>query len=105
MNGEVRIADLFGNPVLLDALQDKLLSAYILEALERDVDPDAKPLATDAAQTFVESATSAATTGQRKVGRSQNVTKESADVIANESKDSDTGRGTRGTYVLKKRKK
>jgi hypothetical protein len=90
--------------VLLDALQDKLLSAYILEALESDVDPNAQPFPSAAAQSFVESATSAATTGQRKVGRSQNVTKESADVIVNESKDADTGLGTRGTYVSKKRK-
>lgn len=105
VNGEVRVADLFGNPVLLDALQDKLLSAYILEALEHDVDPDAPPLAKDAAKTFVDGAMGTASTGQRAVGRSQNTTKESADVIGIESKDAATGLSTRGTYVSKKRKK
>lgn len=42
VNGEVQVADLFGDAALFGQLQEKLLSAYILEALEHDVDPDAR---------------------------------------------------------------
>lgn len=105
VNGDVRVADLFGNPVLLDALQDKLLSAYVLEALEESVDPSARPLPSAAAQQFVSDGKKAATKQKISVGTAENQVKESADIIANESVDTASGLGTRGTYINKKRKK
>ncbi len=106
VNGEVRVADLFGNPVLLDALSDKLISAYVLEALEEPTDAAARPLEAKAAAAFVTSGKKAATTRQVTVGTSANTVKESDDVIANESKDlGNGGQGTRSTYVAKKKRK
>jgi hypothetical protein len=105
VNGEVRVADLFGNPVLLDALQDKLLSAYVLEALEDEVDPNAPPVAAAEAAAMVEGAKKAAPRGKQTVGLSENTRLEDDKVIANESKDATTGATTRGSYVWKKRKK
>lgn len=104
VNGDVRIADLFGNPVLLDELQDKLLSAYILEALEEDVDPNAKPLSPKAAEAFIESAQAAPVSATKSAGRAENTTRENDEVIMNQSKDTATGVGTRGTYMKKKKK-
>lgn len=105
INGEVRIADLFGNPVLLDELQDKLLSAYVLEALEDEVDPNAKPMSAETAAQFIGDGKKAAAKPSTTVGRAENTVKESDAMIVNESKDTATGVGTRGTYISKKKRK
>ncbi|MBI1946250.1 MAG: hypothetical protein HYS27_11165 [Deltaproteobacteria bacterium] len=106
INGEVRVADLFGNPVLLDELADKLISAYVLEALEEHTDASAPPMSTAAAAQFVSSGQKAATKREVTVGASANTVKESDEIIANESKDlGNGGLGTRSTYVAKKKKK
>lgn len=106
VNGEVRVADLFGNPVLLDELADKLISAYVLEAVEEPTRADAAPLQANAAKAFVTSGKQAATKREVTVGTSANTIKESDEVIANESKDLGSGGlGTRSTYVAKKKRK
>ncbi len=106
VNGEVRVADLFGNPVLLDELADKLISAYVLEALEERTDAAAPPLSTTAAAQFVSSGKRAATKREVTVGASANTVKENDEVIANESKDmGNGGLGTRSTYVAKKKRR
>lgn len=106
VNGEVRVADLFGNPVLLDELADKLISAYVLEALEEHTDAAAAPMSTAAAAQFVASGKKAATKREVTVGASANTVKENDEVIANESKDlANGGLGTRSTYVAKKKRK
>jgi hypothetical protein len=99
VNGEVRVADLFGNPVLLDKLQHKLLSAYILEALEHDVRADAAPLTKDKAAGFYKRAKRAKATGKKKGGRSTTHVKQGRGWVGTESFDDNKGELLRESYV------
>lgn len=103
INGEIQVADLFGNPELFGALREKLLSAYILEALEHDVDADAKPLAKSVGAGFVEDAKKAPTQGKLKSLRGVTTRKESDAALSSEVVDELDGAPVRSTYINKKK--
>ncbi|MCB9557848.1 MAG: hypothetical protein H6707_17180 [Deltaproteobacteria bacterium] len=99
VNGRVRVADIFGNPLLFSAIRDKLLSAYILEALGTQVDRHAKPLSKDGAQGWVTKAsTSKRHMKQVTSGRAINQTYDNDDAIGAEAVDKKTGKTVRKSY-------
>jgi hypothetical protein len=101
INGDIRVADLFGNPLLFDKLQDKLLSAYILEALGEQVNRNAPALTKGAAKSWLGKARKAPKMKLKAQGRSINYKKEAPDVIGNEAYDNGTGQTVRETYIKK----
>lgn len=101
INGRIRVADLFGNPVLFKDLQDKLLSAYVLEALGEQVDRRARPVSKAAAKAWLGKARKAKKVRYKKQGRSVNFKKETPNSIGNETMDQGTGKTVRETYISK----
>ena len=99
INGQIRVADLFGNPVLVGDLREKLLSAYILEALEHDVDGDAGPVQATKAQEFVGKARKAPRKEGKASGRAKSWKKKAKGFIGSETYDEDTGRRLRESYM------
>lgn len=104
INGKIHVADIFGNPVLFHDLSDKLLSAYVLEALGHQVNRRAKPVSSEAAKTFIGKARRSKAKKIRKSGRANNVAKEEVDFIGNETVDADSAETVRESYIKKKRK-
>jgi hypothetical protein len=103
INGQIRVADLFGNPLLYAKLQDKLLSAYILEALGEQVVRRAPALSKGDAKRWLGKARKAKKVRLKAQGRSVNYKKEAPDVIGNEAFDTGTNRTVRETYIMKKK--
>lgn len=103
INGEIRVADLLGNPVLFSDLKDKLLSAYILEALGQQVVRNARPVSKGAARRFLRDARKARKYKLKGAGQSDNYRRESSNVIGAETVDKKTGKMVRETYIRKKR--
>ncbi|MSP63600.1 MAG: hypothetical protein EXR72_25295 [Myxococcales bacterium] len=102
INGQIRVADLFGNPELFSDLRDKLLSAYVLEALGQKVMKDAAPLSTVAAKEFfLESRKAKKQLMQSSGGRSVNYKAESPIMIGSETLDPAVGEKVRETYIIK----
>ena len=101
INGRIHVADIFGNPTLFDKLTDKLLSAYVLEALSHQVDPDAKPVSAKGARDFVGSARKTRAKKGSKSGRALNVGKENEVMIGTETIDTATEETVRETYISK----
>ena len=101
INGDIRVADLFGNPLLFGKLQDKLLSAYILEALGQQVDRRAPALSKSAAKSWLGKARKAKKVRIKAQGRSVNFKKETANTIGSEAFDKGTGKTVRETYIKK----
>jgi len=101
INGKIRVADLFGNPVLFRSLQDKLLSAYILEALGEQVDRNAPALSKGKAQDWLYKARQAKKVRYKSQGRSVNYKKETPNAIGAETEDQATGKTVRETYISK----
>jgi hypothetical protein len=102
VNGKIRVADLFGNPALFDKLQDKLLAAYVLEALEEQVDRRAKPVSKAKAKSWLGKARKAARGKGKKSGRALNYTMENDEYQGNETVDAKTKQKVRETYIYKK---
>lgn len=105
VNGRIRVADLFGNPVLFVKLRDKLLSAYILEALEEQVDPNAPVLSKSKAQKWLHKARGAKKRLRKKAGRAQIYRNETDESVGSETVDSKGGKTVRETYIIKQNKK
>lgn len=105
INGEIQVADLLDNPLLFGSLREKLLSAYILEAIEHQVDPNARRIDKKIGKSFVDDAEAAPSSeGIGGLG-TRGVKKESKDTIGNETWDLQTGKTVRRTYINKKKKK
>jgi hypothetical protein len=103
INGKIRVADLFGNPILFSDLKDKLLSAYILEALGEKVVKDAPPINAGAAMDFVGKGRAAGKImlKSKGSGRSVNYKIENDKQIGSETIDKGTGAKVRETYIMK----
>ncbi len=100
INGDIRVADLFGNPVLFADLQDKLISSYILEALGQQENPSAPAVSKNAAQTFIGKARAEKKDGGKSSGRAMNYKMENNDLIGTETFDAQAG-SVRETYIKK----
>jgi hypothetical protein len=101
VNGEIRVADLFGNPVLFADLKDKLLSSYILEALGQKANPQAPALSKAAAQDWVGKARAVKKGEAKPSGSAVNYRKESAEMIGSETFDGQAAAPVRETYIRK----
>ncbi len=101
INGKIRAADLFGNPVLFADLRGKLLSAYILEALGTRVRANANAVSDSGAAKWLKKARRAPKKRLKGSGRSQNYRKETDTTIGNETVDGKRGRKVRETYLAK----
>lgn len=99
INGKIRAADLFGNPVLFADLRDKLVSAYVLEALEHQVDPNAPKLRSGKAKAFFDGARAAPKGPATKSGRATNYKKRLKGVTGAETVDDETKDMVRETYI------
>ena len=100
INGEVRVADLFTNPLLFSDLQEKLLSAYILEALEQQVRPGAKKMDKAGAKAFYDDAKAAPRVGSKASGNAINVKKKKKGMVGTETTD-ERGHTLKETYLAK----
>lgn len=101
INGKIHVADIFGNPVLFHDLSDKLLSAYVLEALGHQVNRRARPVSSDAAKSFIGKGRKSKARHIRKSGRAKNVSKETPEMIGNETVDEASEETVRETYIGK----
>ncbi len=99
INGEIRAADLFGNPSLFGDLKNKLVSAYVLEALEHQVDPNAPKLGKGKARKFFDKARKAPKSAPAKSGRATNYKKKLKGLLGNETVDEGTKDVLRETYI------
>jgi hypothetical protein len=104
INGEIQVADLFENSALFGDLSEKLLSAYILSALEQQIDPSAPKLEKGKAAKFLDDARDAPSVESKKSGRATNYKKDTADAYGSDTVDSATGKSVRSTYINKKKK-
>lgn len=101
INGKIHVADVFGNPVLFHDLSDKLLSAYVLEALGHQVNRGARPVSSDAAKKFIGKARETKARSVKKSGRAKNVSKETPEFIGAETVDDASDETVRETYIGK----
>lgn len=101
INGKIRVADLFGNPILMTKLSDKLLTSYILEALGQKVVRNAPALSVGAAKGFLNKARKSKKVRLKGYGRSMNYRKENKEMIGAETVDQATGKQVRETYIMK----
>ena len=99
VNGRIRVADIFGNPTLFSDVRDKLLSAYILEALGQQVLPDAPRLSAGAAKGFIEEGRKAKGVTIGKGGRSIVYKKQTKKLIGAETVDEGNGEKVRESYM------
>jgi hypothetical protein len=98
INGKIRVADLFGNPLLMAKLTDKLLSAYILEALGQKVVRGAPAISAGKAQVFLNRARKAKAKSVKSYGRSRTYRKQAKGVVGAETVDQATGKKVREVY-------
>jgi hypothetical protein len=104
INGKIRVADLFGNPVLFGDVRDKVLSAYILEALGQQVVRDAAPMTVNAAKGFIAKGRSGKRVLLQKQGRSKSYKFDydaSNPMVGGETVDEGNGQKVRETYIGK----
>jgi hypothetical protein len=99
INGRIRVADIFGNPTLFSDVRDKLLSAYILEALGQQALPGAPRLSPAAAKEFVEEGRKAKGVEYGKGGRSVVYKKGTNKLVGSETIDESSGQKVRETYM------
>ena len=100
INGKIQVADLFGNPLLFAKLRDKLLSAYILEALGQKVVANAPVVSAENARGFLHRARSAKRqrVQGKSSGRAINYRRKAKGVIGMEAVDQQSGRKLRESY-------
>ena len=100
INGKIQVADLFGNPLLFGKLRDKLMSAYILEALGKKVVANAAPVSVDSARMFLKKGRSAKSQRihGKSTGRAINYRKKAKGVIGMEAVDPSSGKKLRESY-------
>jgi hypothetical protein len=103
INGQIRVADLFGNPLLFAALRDKLLSAYILEALDHQVVRNAPAVSRKSAKDWLDKARRVKKRRGKKSGRAVNYDMEDQNTIGSETVDPKAGIKVRETYINKKK--
>jgi hypothetical protein len=104
INGKIRVADLFNNPVLFGDVRDKLLSAYLLEALGQRVDPHARPLSSKAAKGFFDEVRKGKGMKMKGAsGRSINYKKDLPNAIGSDTIDAETGEKVRESYIGKQK--
>jgi hypothetical protein len=102
INGKIRVADIFGNPVLFTDVRDKLLSAYILEALGQQVDPNAPVISRHAAKGFIDySRKSGKIKRATSSGASINYKVDNPDIVGDETLDKASGQSVRESYIKK----
>jgi len=101
INGKIHVADIFGNPLLFQDLSDKLLSAYVLEALSHETVKNKAPVSSDAAKKFITKGRRAKTKRTRKSGSATNIGKETPDFIGVETIDEDSAETIRESYMSK----
>lgn len=101
INGTIQVADVFNNPLLFPDLREKLLSAYILEALEHQVDRNAKPLPATAAAKFVEEGKNAPPKKAVLNGKARSVQKDDPTHLGTETYDEDAKQAVRSSYINK----
>jgi hypothetical protein len=101
INGKIRVVDLMGNPLLYAALQEKLLSSYILEALGQQVVRNAPSISKGAAREYLHKARKAKRVRFKGSGRSRNFKMDNDELIGNETYDKKTGKKVRETYISK----
>jgi hypothetical protein len=99
INGRIRVADIFGNPTLFGDVRDKLLSAYILEALGQQVVPNAPRISAGAAKGFIEEGRKAKGVTIGKGGRSIIYKKQTKKLIGAETVDEGNGEKVRESYM------
>lgn len=104
VNDEVRVADMFTNPLLFADLQEKLLSAYILEALEQQAPPPSqrakagKEFDKAKAKAFYEDAKAAPQVGNKTSGDAVTFKKKKKGMVGTETKDK-VGRTLKESYL------
>jgi len=101
INGKIRVVDLFGNPTLYGALQDKLLSSYILEGLGEQVVRNAPPVSKGAAEQYLFKTRAAKRMKLKGSGRSEDFKIDNDQLIGNETFDKGTGKKVRESYLAK----
>jgi hypothetical protein len=101
INGKIRVADLFGNPVLFGDLRDKLVSAYLLEALGEQEDRRAAPITKGAAKSWLTNAKSGKRMKLQGTGRSESFKMDSPNAVGAETVDKENGQKVRETYMSK----
>ena len=101
INGKIHVADIFGNPVLFGDLSEKLLSAYVLEALGHQVVRGARAVSSKDAEEFVDKGRKSKSKKVQRSGRAKSYSKEEADFIGAETVDEDTDETVRETYIGK----
>lgn len=99
INGKTRVADLFGNPLLFADLQEKLLSAYVLEAIEHQVDPNAPKFDAAKAEGFYKRGSGAKETSSKVSGRSKSYKKKGKGVVGTTTVDQKSGRTLKESYI------
>ncbi len=104
INGKIRVADLFNNPVLFGDVRDKLLSAYLLEALGQKVERNAPPLSAKAAKGFFDEVRKGKGMKMKGAsGRSVNYKKDLPNAIGADTVDAETGQTVRESYIGKQK--
>ncbi len=100
INGKIQVADLFGNPLLFTKLRDKLMSAYILEALGQKVVANAPAVSVDHAKGFLRKARSAKKQRikGKASGRAVNYRRKTKGIIGTEAVDKKSGKKLRESY-------
>ena len=97
INGKIQVADLFGNPPLFKELTPKLLSAYILEALGREVAQGAPSVSTKGAKAFIRRARAGKKIRikGKSSGRAINYKREAKGIVGTEAVDEASGKTLR----------
>ncbi len=98
INGQTKAADLFANPLLHSDLQDKLLSAYILEALEHQQDKRAPKYSKKKAQGFYKKARGAKRVSTKKSGSTRNHKKKAKGIVGTQAVDEASGKVLKESY-------
>ena len=108
VNGKIHVADIFGNPVLFNDLSEKLLAAYVLEALGHKTNAKANAVSAEAAQGFISKGRRAKSKGVKKSGKARNISKEDDDFIGAETMDASDSEAApspiRESYIKKQKK-
>ena len=99
INGKTHVADSFGNPLLYAQLEDKLLSAYILEGIEHQIDPNAPAYDKSTASKFFKGAQKVPKGAYKKSAGTRNYLKRKKGMVGNETVDEESGQVLRETYL------
>ncbi|MBI4814745.1 MAG: hypothetical protein HY791_00725 [Deltaproteobacteria bacterium] len=100
INGQIEVADLFGNPVLFGDLREKLVSSYVLAALEKSEDAaSAKKLDKAGAEKFLGKARAGNKDAPSSSGRAKVYKKKAIGSIGTETVDEGSGKTLKESYL------